>query len=93
MIQDSVPLVVSRQVVSDLAEAIFTLPSDAFVAIAEHALKVLHTRINSFEEHFSTISEKLASIFESSGKFRAAADLLAAIPLDSGQRCVLTLSM
>lgn len=86
VVQESVALVVSRQAIQQFAESIPTMKHDAFVPVAEHALKALQARTISFEEHFSTISEKLAHVYLADGKFREAGDLLAGIPLDSGQR-------
>jgi hypothetical protein len=88
VVQDSVPLAVSRQVVTDFAESMSKLAKDVIIAVGQHALKALHGHITSFEEHYSTISEKLAGVYRDDGKFRLAADLLAGIPLDSGQRYV-----
>ena len=86
VVQESVPLVVSRQVLEHFVKTVPSLAQDSFVTVAEHALKALQSRTISFEEHFSTMAENLASVYEKDGKNRQAAELLASIPLDSGQR-------
>ncbi|KAF9127415.1 COP9 signalosome complex subunit 4 [Mortierella sp. 14UC] len=88
---DSVGLVVSRQVLSDVTAAIDAttlLPSESKVRMYKHALDRVQSRVVSFEEQVSAIRMHLATIYESDEEWTEAAQVLMGVPLDSGHRIV-----
>ncbi|KAF9901547.1 hypothetical protein EC991_006029 [Linnemannia zychae] len=88
---DSVGLVVSRQVLSDVTAAIDAttlLPSESKARMYKHALDRVQSRVVSFEEQVSAIRMHLATIYESEEDWAEAAQVLMGVPLDSGHRIV-----
>lgn len=86
MLTDDVPLVVSRQVLQHFATDFRQLPGDAVKAVGTHALDRIQPRVVSFEEQVSIIRETLAALFETEEDWSRAAQTLAGIDLDSGNR-------
>ncbi|KAG0063746.1 COP9 signalosome complex subunit 4 [Linnemannia elongata] len=89
--EDSVGLVVSRQVLSDVTAAIDAtthLTSDSKSRMYKHALDRVQSRVVSFEEQVSAIRMHLATIYESEEDWAEAAQVLMGVPLDSGHRIV-----
>ncbi|KAF9119483.1 COP9 signalosome complex subunit 4 [Mortierella sp. GBA39] len=89
--EDSVGLVVSRQVLSDVTAAIDAtthLSSDSKSRMYKHALDRVQSRVVSFEEQVSAIRMHLATIYESEEDWAEAAQVLMGVPLDSGHRIV-----
>ncbi|KAF9082154.1 hypothetical protein BGX29_008358 [Mortierella sp. GBA35] len=88
---DSVGLVVSRQVLSDVTAAVDAtthLSSESKARMYKHALDRVQSRVVSFEEQVSAIRMHLATIYESEEDWAEAAQVLMGIPLDSGHRIV-----
>lgn len=83
---DSVPLVVSRQVLQELAVGLPSLATAGLQELGKYTLDKVQRRGVSFEEQASTIREHLAQAYEKEEEWAAAAQVLAAIPLDSGIR-------
>jgi len=83
---EDVPLVISRQVLGDLAAALPQLPRDQLKALGGLLLERIQPRVSSFEEQASTVREHLATVFEAEEDWTQAAKMLAGIPLDSGIR-------
>jgi len=83
---EEVPLVVSRQVVHELAVAMPKLLPEQLKEIGLFVLEKSSARAVSFEEQISCIREALAKVYEAEEEWSAAARMLAGIPLDSGIR-------
>jgi hypothetical protein len=63
---EAVPTMISRQVLQDFVNEIFTskLPAPQIKELAQATLSKLKTRLSSFEEPFSDVSEKMADILQ-----------------------------
>jgi COP9 signalosome complex subunit 4 len=83
---EDVPLVISRQVLSELAGMLPQLPSTQLKELGLLTLERMQPRASTFEEQISLIREHLSAAFESEEQWSAAAKMLADIPLDSGIR-------
>ncbi|KFM29157.1 COP9 signalosome complex subunit 4 [Auxenochlorella protothecoides] len=86
VLSDSVPLLLSRQLLSLLASSISRLPSDCQEDVARHALDRLQPRAVSHEEQITALREQLALVYERRELWSQAAQALAGIDLDSGVR-------
>lgn len=86
MLSDSVPLVVSRQLLGDLAQRVPQLPDDSIQEVADYMLEAVATCVGSFEEQVTAVREALAALQERKEDWSAAARTLAGIDLDSGLR-------
>jgi len=83
---EEVALVVSRQVLGELAAALPQLPAAHLKDLGGQLLERIQPRVSSFEEQASTVREHLADVFEKEEDWAQAAKMLAGIPLDSGIR-------
>jgi len=83
---EDVPLMISRQVLSELAGMLPQLPSLQLKELGLLTLERMQPRASTFEEQLSLIREHLSAAFESEEQWSAAAKMLADIPLDSGIR-------
>ena len=83
---EDVALVVSRQVLQELAASLPSLAAGALKDVGTFALERIQPRVTSFEEQASTIREHLADLYEKEEDWTTAAKMLAGIPLDSGIR-------
>mmetsp|Transcript_38967 Transcript_38967/g.54119 ORF Transcript_38967/g.54119 Transcript_38967/m.54119 type:complete len:408 (+) Transcript_38967:44-1267(+) len=83
---DDVPLVVSRQILTQIASEVSRLKPEVHKAVAEYALEKFQPRVVSFEEQVATIRESLAQIHEAEEEWSKAAQVLGGIDLDSGNR-------
>jgi hypothetical protein len=63
---EAVPTMISRQVLQDFVNEIFTskLPAPQIKELAQTTLSKLKPRLSSFEEPFSDVSEKMADILQ-----------------------------
>jgi len=86
VLQENVSVVVSRQIISDIAAALSTFDSETSKGIGHYTLSNLQSRAISFEEQVVTIRQHLATIYENEQSWRAAADALVGIPLETGQK-------
>ncbi|KAK9836339.1 hypothetical protein WJX81_006781 [Elliptochloris bilobata] len=86
MLSESVPLVVSRQILLAFSQDINRLPPDTNKAVATYALERIQPRVVSYEEPVTTIREQLAATLEAEEDWAKAAQVLAGIDLDSGMR-------
>lgn len=77
---------VSRALLKSFADGVAKLEHEAHKTIAHYAIEKITPRIVAFEEQMSALREKLADRYQSEEDFRAAAQVLIGIPLDSGQR-------
>ena len=83
---EEVALVVSRQVLGELAAALPRLAPAELKDLGVFTLERVHPRVSSFEEQSSVVREHLAAVYEAEEEWSAAAKMLAGIPLDSGIR-------
>lgn len=90
VVSESTPLVVSRIVLQEFANKVTTLASDVHVEVAKNAIIKIQSRVVAFEEQISILRENLSAIYEEEGDWVEAAKLLVGIPLESGQRWVVT---
>lgn len=86
MLTESVPLVLSRQLLGTFASSLHRLEPDVQVEVSEHALERIQPRAVSYEEQAAALRERLASVCESREEWSRAARALAGIDLDSGMR-------
>lgn len=83
---EEVALVISRQVLQEIAAGIKPLPAPMLKEVGTLVLDRIQPRVTSFEEQASTVREHLADVYEREEEWSMAAKLLAGIPLDSGIR-------
>ncbi|KAI4389923.1 hypothetical protein MLD38_002090 [Melastoma candidum] len=88
VLSDDVPLVVSRQLLQNLAQELGSLEADMQKDIAHYTLSQIQPRVVSFEEQLLVIREKLAELYESEQQWSKAAQMLSGIDLDSGMRVI-----
>uniref|UniRef100_A0A7S4BDF1 COP9 signalosome complex subunit 4 n=1 Tax=Chrysotila carterae TaxID=13221 RepID=A0A7S4BDF1_CHRCT len=86
LLHDEVPLVVSRQILGELASSLHTLPAEQLKEVGLFVLERSAARAVSFEEQVSSIRESLSKVYEEEEDWSKAAKMLAGIPLDSGIR-------
>ncbi|KAJ1473227.1 hypothetical protein T484DRAFT_3364849 [Baffinella frigidus] len=87
---EAVPTMISRQVIQEYVNLLFlpTLPPAQTKELGNLCLAKLRARLSSFEEQFSTVSEKIADILQGEEDWKGAADVLSRIPLTSSQRTI-----
>jgi len=76
IINEKVSLVISRQLLADIANHILKLPNDVTKVLSHFILERIQQRVISFEEQVSTIRQHLASIYEAEFQWREAASVL-----------------
>ncbi|XP_074597539.1 COP9 signalosome subunit 4 [Brevipalpus obovatus] len=86
IINEKVSLVISRQLLADIANHILKLPNDVTKVLSHFILERIQQRVISFEEQVSTIRQHLANIYEEEFQWREAASVLVGIPLETGQK-------
>lgn len=85
-LQENISVVVSRQVVGQVATALKKLDAETAKEISYFTLNNLQTRAISFEEQVVNIRQHLASVLQDEGQWRKAAETLVGIPLETGQK-------
>lgn len=88
MLSDDVPLVISRQLLQMFAQEIAKLPPEVHQPVSIYALEKIQPRVVSFEEQVTMLRENLADVLEKEEQWSKAAQTLAGIDLDSGNRVV-----
>lgn len=86
IINESVGLVISRQLFTDLCSMLPNLTKDDSRLIANYALDKIQPRAISFEDQVTLYRQFLSEIYEKEGDFREAARILSGIPLETGQK-------
>ncbi|THV08515.1 hypothetical protein K435DRAFT_708361 [Dendrothele bispora CBS 962.96] len=89
--QESVGLVVGRQVLSELVKVLGEgqiADPEIRKRVVKDTIDTTQPKIVSFEEQVSTLRFQLADILEEEEEWSEAARVLMGISLDSGQRCV-----
>jgi len=85
MASDSTPLIISRVVLQEFAQALPALEADLHVAVAQYAIEKLTPRVVASEEQLGVVRESLAAIFEEREEWTDAAKVLAGISLESNR--------
>ena len=98
VLEESTGLLVSRQLLSDFANALETeigkprdartISSEIFKQICYFALEAVQPRVVSFEDQVTVIRRALAQQLEMEENWREAASVLMGIPLETGHRNV-----
>jgi len=83
---ESVSLVVSRQLLTELGENLTKFPISLSKRISHLSLDRLQPRAVSFEDQVASVRQHLGVIYEQEGSWREAAQVLQGIPLETGQR-------
>lgn len=86
LINESVGLVISRQLFADLCAALGALSKTEAKAIANYALERIQPRAISFEDQVTSFRQLLADIYESESDWKRAATILSGIPLETSQK-------
>lgn len=86
VLQENTSVVVARQLISDIATALPTFDEKTSKDIAHYTLDNLQSRAISFEEQVVAIRQHLAGVYEGEQDWKAAADALVGIPLETGQK-------
>mgnify|MGYP001119562408 CR=1 FL=1 len=90
--QESTPLVISRIVLHDFAVKLEAdkesdeNTKNTLIDILSYAIEKLQPRVVVFEEQLTLIREHLAQIYKWNDCYQDAAQTLAGIPLESGQK-------
>lgn len=79
-------LVISRQILSEVATQLTKLPDDVSSVISHFTLEKVQPRVISFEEQVANIRQHLADIYERQENWKEAANVLVGIPLETGQK-------
>lgn len=86
LINESVGLVISRQLFSDLCSSLTNLSKEEAKLIANYALEKIQPRAISFEDQVTSYRQLLAEIYENERDWRKAANILSGIPLETSQK-------
>jgi len=86
VVNESVSLIISRQLLSEVASLVETLPPVMARALCHYMLERVQPRVVSFEDQIVSIRQHLAGIYEEEGQWREAANVLSGIPLETGQK-------
>lgn len=86
LINESVGLVISRQLFSDLCTTLSVLTKDDAKMVANYALEKIQPRAISFEDQVTSYRQLLAEIYESELDWKKAANILSGIPLETSQK-------
>jgi len=86
VVQESVSLVVSRQLLTEIAKLICGMAPEELKVLAQYTLQKVQPRVISFEDQVASIRQSLADVFEREHRYRDAAQALTGIPLETGQR-------
>lgn len=86
LINESVGLVISRQLFADLCTALIALSRDEAKVVSNYALEKIQPRAISFEDQVTSFRQLLAEIYESESDWKRAATILSGIPLETSQK-------
>lgn len=86
VVNENVSLVISRQLLSEVANLVTQLGSNLSRSLCHYILERVQPRVVSFEEQIVSIRQHLATLYEDLGQWREAANVLSGIPLETGQR-------
>jgi len=86
LINESVGLVVSRQLFTDLCQVLASFSAEEAKSIANFALERIQPRAISFEDQVTLFRQLLAEIYENESEWKKAAVVLSGIPLETSQK-------
>ncbi|XP_038060108.1 COP9 signalosome complex subunit 4-like [Patiria miniata] len=86
LVYESVSLVISRQLLTEVSNQLGTLSDVLSKKVSHFMIEKVQPRVVSFEEQVATVRQHLAGIFEREQSWRDAANILVGIPLESGQK-------
>jgi COP9 signalosome complex subunit 4 len=86
IIHENVSLVISRQLLSEVAAQLVKVEDSISKAVSHFTLEVVQPRVISFEDQVGAIRQHLADIYEREQNCRQAAQVLVGIPLETGQK-------
>ena len=87
LLQESVSLVLSRQVLQDVGQELARAPDEVAMPLLVQTIERLQPRLVVFEEPVTDLRKKLAALYEKNGEWVEAAKVLIGIPLESSNRC------
>jgi len=90
IINESVGLVISRTLFTDLCQLLCKLTIEESKTISIYALDKIQPRGISFEDQVTNYRQYLSEIYEREGDFKKAANILSGIPLETSQKFVLS---
>ena len=86
LINESVGLVISRQLFTDLCAALVSLSREEAKTVANYSLEKIQPRAISFEDQVTSFRQILAEIYEAESDWKRAATILSGIPLETSQK-------
>lgn len=86
IVKETVSLVISRQLLSDVSTHLTSMADHVAKTVAHFTLDKVQPRVISFEEQVASIRQHLADIYERESSWRDAAAVLTGIPLETGQK-------
>ena len=86
LINESVGLVISRQLFSDLCNLLTDFSIEEAKFVANYALEKIQPRAISFEDQVTSYRQFLSEIYEKEGEWKKAANMLNGIPLETSQK-------
>jgi len=86
IINENVSLVISRQLLSEVAATLEQMEDSVSKAVSHFTLEVVLPRVISFEDQVVAIRQHLADIYEREQNWSEAAKVLVGIPLETGQK-------
>lgn len=86
LVNESVSLVISRQILTEFSAKLSTLDDYVAKDVAHYSLERIQPRVISFEEQVASMRQHLASIYEREVNWREAANVLVGIPLETAQK-------
>ena len=86
LINESVGLVISRQLFSDLCSLLSSFSKEEAKFIANYSLEKIQPRAISFEDQVTSYRQFLSEVYEAEGEWKKAANMLNGIPLETSQK-------
>ena len=86
IVNENVSLVISRQLLSEVATQLTKVEDSISKAVSHYTLDIVQPRVISFEDQVGAIRQHLAEIYEREQHWRQAAEVLVGIPLETGQK-------
>merc|ERR1712020_844289 len=86
IVNENVSLVISRQLLSEVATQLTKVEDSISKAVSHYTLDIVQPRVISFEDQVGLIRQHLADIYEKEQNWKQAAQVLVGIPLETGQK-------
>ena len=86
IVNENVSLVISRQLLSEVAMEMAKVEDSISKAASHYTLDIVQPRVISFEDQVGLIRQHLADIYEKEQNWKQAAQVLVGIPLETGQK-------